>query len=54
MFATGYSADGNLVEILEYQDHPWFLSVQFHPEFKSRLLTPHPLFMSFVKAALVV
>jgi CTP synthase len=54
MFATGYSADGNLVEILEYRDHPWFLSVQFHPEFKSRLLTPHPLFTSFVKAALVM
>jgi CTP synthase len=52
MIATGYSADGNLVEMLEYRDHPWFLSVQFHPEFKSRLLSPHPLFMSFVKTAL--
>lgn len=52
LIATGYSADGNLVEILEYRDHPWFVSVQFHPEFKSRLLTPHPLFMSFVEAIL--
>ena len=51
MIATGYSADGNLVEILEDSNHPWFLSVQFHPEFKSRLLSPHPLFMSFVETA---
>lgn len=53
LIATGYSADGKLVEILEYRDHPWFLSVQFHPEFKSRLLSPHPLFMSFVEAGLL-
>ncbi len=52
LIATGCSADGNLVEILEYSNHPWFVSVQFHPEFKSRLLSPHPLFMSFIEAAL--
>lgn len=52
LIATGYSADNNLVEILEYSDHPWFVSVQFHPEFKSRLLTPHPLFMSFIETIL--
>lgn len=52
LLASGYSVDGNLVEVLEYKDHPWFIAVQFHPEFKSRLLEPHPLFMSFIEAAL--
>lgn len=50
LFATGFSADKQLVEIVEYRDHPWFVAVQFHPEFKSRLLSPHPLFVSFVRA----
>ncbi|MDH4228047.1 MAG: CTP synthase, partial [Deltaproteobacteria bacterium] len=49
---TGLSPDGSLVEIVEYANHPWFLGCQFHPEFKSRPVTPHPLFREFVKAAL--
>jgi CTP synthase len=50
--ATGLSPDGNLVEILELADHPWFLAVQFHPEFKSKPTKAHPLFRDFVAAAL--
>jgi CTP synthase len=46
------SPDGNLVEIVELKGHPWFLGCQFHPEFKSRPLAPHPLFRGFIKAAL--
>ncbi len=49
---SGLSPDGKLVEIIELKDHPWFLAVQFHPEFKSKPLAPHPLFASFVAAAL--
>ncbi|MCD6406067.1 MAG: CTP synthase [Planctomycetes bacterium] len=48
---TGLSPDGRLVEIVEIEKHPWFLAVQFHPEFKSKPHAPHPLFASFVKAA---
>ena len=48
---SGMSPDNKLPEIIELQDHPWFIGVQFHPEFKSRPLTPHPLFSSFIKAA---
>ncbi|MDX1390218.1 MAG: CTP synthase, partial [Acidobacteriota bacterium] len=48
---SGTSPDGNLVEIVEYRDHPWFLACQFHPEYKSRPLAPHPLFREFVAAA---
>ena len=51
MIFSGLSPDNNLPEIVELQDHPWFIGVQFHPEFKSRPLTPHPLFSSFIKAA---
>ena len=40
-----------LPEIIELKNHPWFVGVQFHPEFKSRPFTPHPLFSSFIKAA---
>jgi CTP synthase len=47
------SPDGLLPEIIERKDHPWFLAVQFHPELKSRPFDPHPLFVSFVKAALM-
>lgn len=47
---TGTSPDGRLVEIIELKDHPWFVGVQFHPEFKSRPLRPHPLFRDFIKA----
>jgi CTP synthase len=49
---SGMSPDGVLAEVVELADHPWFLGCQFHPEFKSRPLEPHPLFASFVKAAL--
>jgi len=53
MHATGVNPDLDLVEVIEIPDHPWFVGVQFHPEYKSRPLAPHPLFASFVKAALV-
>ena len=49
---SGLSPDGKLVEIVELPDHPWFLGCQFHPEFKSTPFEPHPLFRSFVGAAL--
>ncbi|MFV9875556.1 MAG: CTP synthase [Rickettsiales endosymbiont of Dermacentor nuttalli] len=49
---SGSSPDGNLMEIIELKDHPWFIAVQFHPELKSRPFAPHPLFYSFVKAAI--
>jgi CTP synthase len=49
---TGLSPDGNLVEIVELTGHPWFLAVQFHPEFKSKPTAAHPLFRDFVAAAL--
>jgi CTP synthase len=48
---TGATPDGTYVEIVEVRDHPWFLGCQFHPEFKSRPLEPHPLFTAFVSAA---
>ncbi|MGH9488669.1 MAG: CTP synthase [Terriglobales bacterium] len=48
---SGRSPDGTYVEVVEIPAHPWFLGCQFHPEFKSRLLTPHPLFAAFVGAA---
>jgi CTP synthase len=50
--ATGTSPDGTIVEIMELVDHPWFLAVQFHPEFKSKPTRAHPLFREFVAAAL--
>jgi CTP synthase len=49
---SGTSPDGELVEIVELRDHPWFLGCQFHPEFKSNPRKPHPLFTAFIKAAL--
>ena len=49
---SGMSPDGVLPEIVEYEDHPWFIGVQFHPELKSRPFEPHPLFASFVEAAM--
>lgn len=52
MVFSGLSPDGRLPEIVEYPDHPWFVGVQFHPELKSRPFEPHPLFGSFVGAAL--
>jgi len=52
MLISGVSPDGKLAEIVELPDHPWFLAVQFHPEFKSKPSQPHPLFAAFVQAAL--
>jgi len=52
MSATGINPDSNLVEIMEIPKHPWFISVQFHPEYKSTVSTPHPLFIDFIKACL--
>ena len=49
---SGTSPDGELVEIVEIKDHPWFLGCQFHPEFKSRPMNPHPLFREFIRASL--
>ncbi|TRD22448.1 CTP synthase [Palleronia caenipelagi] len=48
---SGISPDGQLPEIVEYKDHPWFIGVQFHPELKSKPFAPHPLFADFVRAA---
>ncbi len=52
MLFSGLSPNKELVEIAELPDHPWFLGCQFHPEFKSRPLDPHPLFVAFIQAAL--
>jgi CTP synthase len=52
MNITGISPDGTFVEIIEFKDHPWFLACQFHPEFKSKPFSPHPLFREFIKASL--
>ena len=52
MTLSGICKDRDLVEIVEIEEHPWFIGVQFHPEFKSKPLQPHPLFTSFVEAAL--
>ncbi len=52
LHVTGTSPDGKLVEIVEIPDHPWFLAVQFHPEFKSKPIQAHPLFAGFVNAAI--
>ena len=51
MIFSGLSPDNKLPEIIEINNHPWFVGVQFHPEFRSRPLSPHPLFSSFIKAA---
>ena len=51
MIFSGMSPDNNLPEIIEIKNHPWFIGVQFHPEFKSRPLFPHPLFSSFINSA---
>ena len=52
MHATGINPDTNLVEIIEVPGHKWFVGVQFHPELKSTVENPHPLFVAFVKAAI--
>lgn len=51
MRTSGKNPDADLVEIIELEDHPWFVGVQFHPEYKSTVANPHPLFVAFVKAA---
>jgi len=51
MKIVGRSLDGKFVEIMELPNHPWFVAVQFHPEFKSKPLRPHPLFAGFIEAA---
>jgi len=50
---SGLSPDGELVEIVEYPQHPWFVACQFHPEFQSIPMKPHPLFSSFIEAAMI-
>lgn len=52
MIYSGLTIDNELVEIIEIKDHPWFVAVQFHPEFKSKPTKPHPLFSNFIKATL--
>ena len=51
MKATGFNPETGLVEIVEIPNHRWFVGVQYHPEYKSTVSNPHPLFVSFVKAA---
>ncbi len=53
LLLSGLSPDKRLVEMVELKDHPFFVGCQFHPEFKSRPQTPHPLFVRFVEAARV-
>jgi CTP synthase len=48
---SGKNPDYGLVEVVEIPDHPWFLGCQFHPEFKSRPLSPHPIFKAFIGAS---
>jgi CTP synthase len=52
MRATGFNPDTNLVEVIEIPEHPWYVGVQFHPEYSSTVLQPHPLFVAFIKAAI--
>jgi CTP synthase len=52
MVFSGVSPDRDLIEMIEWKNHPWFLGCQFHPEFKSRPMDPHPLFREFIKASL--
>jgi CTP synthase len=50
MIASGLNPDTDLVEIIEISNHPWFVGVQYHPEYKSTVVNPHPLFVAFVAA----
>ena len=52
MIFSGINPDSSLVEIIELSDHPWYIGTQFHPELKSTVLNPHPLFVKFVAASL--
>ena len=49
---TSFLEENNLVEIIEIPTHPWFVGVQFHPEYKSTVANPHPLFVGFIKACI--
>ena len=53
MIASGINPENGLVEIMEIKSHPWFLGVQFHPEYKSSVLKPHPLFVNFIQASII-
>ncbi len=53
MIASGINPDGKLIEIIELKDHPFFLGTQFHPELKSTVLNPHPIFVDFIKASII-
>ena len=53
MIASGLNSELDLVEIIELKDHPFFMGVQFHPELKSTVLSPHPIFVEFVKQAII-
>lgn len=50
---VGICPEQGLCEIVEIKDHPWMIGVQFHPEFLSKLITPHPLFVGFIQAAIL-
>ena len=52
MKATGINPTGKMVEIVEIEDHPWFVGVQFHHEYSSTVLNPHPLFVEFLEATI--
>jgi len=52
MICSGLNVESNLVEIIELHSHKWYIGVQFHPEYSSTVVNPHPLFISFVKAAI--
>ena len=51
LIASGVNKETNLVEVIELENHPWFIGVQYHPEYQSTVSSPHPLFVSFVHAA---
>jgi CTP synthase len=52
MIPTGRNPETGLVEVVEIKDHPWFVGAQFHPEYKSTVANPHPLFVAFINAAI--
>ena len=52
MISTGKNPETGLVEVVDIENHPWFVGAQFHPEYKSTVARPHPLFVAFIAAAL--
>jgi CTP synthase len=52
MICSGWNEEANLVEIIELKSHKWYIGTQFHPEYSSTVVKPHPLFVNFVKAAI--